>query len=983
VLCRGFVAGLVITMAGAAWAVAEGVGSMAVTLQQNNDVLEMRSGEHILPVSLRSPTVAFTDGQSVEPVSPAEVSGTLDSGGLTAAYDPIPVGEGATLEIELRLTWAPEEQVMRKWARMRVEGNSKPRVIADVTLDRFAAPGARFLGNPPQSYPVFIDGFFVGVEFPIATTRVEGDEVIVSHAPGVETMPGTWYESRRSVYGTAEPGQEIETFKRYIARRRPAAHHLHVNYNSWWTSSVPFTEAEILGLIKTFDEHLYKKHGVALDTFAIDMGWSNPKSIWEIDRQSFPEGFSSIQAAAEAMGSELGLWISPSCFYGPALDTQWAREEGYETLEIPWGKATTRLCCLGGPKYSGAFRDRLVDMITKYNIRHVKLDGYYLSCHEADHGHQPGPLSSEAIAEGGIAAFEAVREAAPDVWFEATCFGWNPSPWWLFYVNSVIGTFGDDSPHGRVPAPIYWESKTTARDYFNLQGSSLLPIPDAAQEVLGLIVQTDDPWMNEGVVVAARGHMFMPLYINPKFMNEQRWAQLAGLIKWTRANADVLAHHTEPLLPKSWQQGKQPRFSNDEMMPREPYGYAHWKDGRGLVMLRNPWIEQAAYTIALHGGDGQPLEAVSLYPEVRVYGRDLPAQSSLAVDLAPYETLVLSIAPAQEAPDIPEAAAPDAELIEVGSARQEMARYAFEPTETTFGPDWTNLAPGKAGEVHIEWAGRVATRAPQTQLLVLLEADASITEPESSLTVDGRPVDLEAGPSEAGWAASSIPAGTEHWLFLRGNLAAGAHQVDLALDAPGDVTSLSVWAWAWKAGTGTPDYPNALPSPEIISLAAVPLMSPTRLDGMETVERRPAKIERIDGVYLDALEPESAVQGWGMLERNQSVTQHPMTIGGKRYRRGLGTHAVSRLVYKLDKRYAAFEAEAGLDGGCTGTATFSVLVDGEKRWESGVMGAQGPAQHVSVNVVNAETLELRVGDAGDGIAADHANWANARLLARH
>ena len=70
-----------------------------------------------------------------------------------------------------------------------------------------------------------------------------------------------------------------------------------------------------------------------------------------------------------------------------------------------------------------------------------------------------------------------MRKVQPEVWLESTCFGWNPSPWWLFHVNSVIGTFGDDAPHGRVPAPVYRESYTTGRDYYNLQGAARMPVP--------------------------------------------------------------------------------------------------------------------------------------------------------------------------------------------------------------------------------------------------------------------------------------------------------------------------------------------------------------------------------------------------------------------------------------------------------------------------------------------------------------------------
>jgi hypothetical protein len=38
-----------------------------------------------------------------------------------------------------------------------------------------------------------------------------------------------------------------------------------------------------------------------------------------------------------------------------------------------------------------------------------------------------------------------------------------------------------------------------------------------------------------------------------------------------------------------------------------------------------------------------------------------------------------------------------------------------------------------------------------------------------------------------------------------------------------------------------------------------------------------------------------------------------------------------------------------------------------------------PAAWVDVDVSNAKTLELQVGDAGD-LSSDHADWAEARLM---
>ena len=44
------------------------------------------------------------------------------------------------------------------------------------------------------------------------------------------------------------------------------------------------------------------------------------------------------------------------------------------------------------------------------------------------------------------------------------------------------------------------------------------------------------------------------------------------------------------------------------------------------------------------------------------------------------------------------------------------------------------------------------------------------------------------------------------------------------------------------------------------------------------------------------------------------------------------------------------------------------------------MKRDDPAKWCDVDVSGTRVLELRVGDGSDGITADHADWADARLL---
>ena len=942
-------------------------------------------GECVLKVSLCAPVFSFQSGTlKTAPIPPESVTGDLTSGNpAVITYSPIRVGDKTAIDVEMRVQWFPEERVLRKWATLTMVETEMPLVLEEILFDSLDGEGV--LEDPrtslPRSAPVFLPGFFVGVEFPIASTRAEEGRVLVGHRPLATLSQGDQFESRCAVYGVAEPGEERNTFHRYIEYHRPEPKGLHINYNSWWTSPVPFSEQNILDLMGVFEKELYTPHGVALDSFTIDMGWSNPQSVWEIDAKLFPEGFTRIQSAAEQMGARLGLWISPSSFYSPALDPEWAREHGYApfAFSVPWSEGGVQLLSLGDERYANRFRECLVEMVTRFGIRQVKLDGYFLG-----HTFEAGPHSAEAVAEGGIAAFRAVRAAAPDVWLECT-FDANASPWWLFYLNSVIGGFGDDSPYGRVPCPVYRESYTTARDYFNLQASDRLFSPVVAQEILGIIHQSDEPFMNDAVMTILRGHAFLPLYVNPRFMNEARWASFAAVLRWARSNEDILLKSpTLPLRPAAWEQEGAPWFSHSAPMPRTPYGYAHWTGDGGLVALRNPWIQPQIYALKISDalilpGENHYLSIVSLYPESRKYASNVQPGEVIEISLAPYETVVLEIAAWTDDSRFPAEEACLGTQIGVESCTYRATQVTFEEGPATFGPDWTALEGDRGRLLEVAMEARVTVEAPESRLLVLAEGTAQAPHIQGCVHINGAPVSMSESRSDHGFAASSVPP-SEHWSFLEAPLPKGGCEITLTVKTDADLADLTAWVWGFKDEAAQSDHPNALPSPELISLDAAALLKPGTCLASVTQERRQRSIERIPGVFLDALDPASHYQGWGTLQRNQSVWERPMTIGGQHFRRGLGVHAVSEVVYELDGTYRSFEALAGVDGANNGTVTFEVYVDGEKRWESGQMTRDDPARPVQLEIAGASVLRLVVGDGGDGIAGDHANWAEAKLL---
>jgi alpha-glucosidase (family GH31 glycosyl hydrolase) len=145
----------------------------------------------------------------------------------------------------------------------------------------------------------------------------------------------------------------------------------------------------------------------------------------------------------------------------------------------------------------------------------------------------------------------------------------------------------------------------------------------------------------------------------------------------------------------------------------------------------------------------------------------------------------------------------------------------------------------------------------------------------------------------------------------------------------------------------------------------------------------PAGIASADTIWLDDLSLSAATQGWGIPHKNQSVEGRVLTIGGKVFERGFGTHANSSLRINLNGGAQKFSASVGVDDEVNTNAASSVefIVRGDDKvlWKSGTLRARDAARDFTVDLTGLKTLWLEVTDGGDGNSYDHADWANAKF----
>jgi alpha-galactosidase len=142
-----------------------------------------------------------------------------------------------------------------------------------------------------------------------------------------------------------------------------------------------------------------------------------------------------------------------------------------------------------------------------------------------------------------------------------------------------------------------------------------------------------------------------------------------------------------------------------------------------------------------------------------------------------------------------------------------------------------------------------------------------------------------------------------------------------------------------------------------------------------------ASLVSAETVWLSSLDLTRMTSGWSLPKADLGVTDTPISIGGKQFTRGAGTHAESKLRVDLGRKASRFFAQVGVDdsAGGQGSVEFIVIGDGKLLWQSGLLTGGKAAMPVDVNLSGVRVLALRVTDGGDGAGLDHADWADARI----
>jgi hypothetical protein len=141
----------------------------------------------------------------------------------------------------------------------------------------------------------------------------------------------------------------------------------------------------------------------------------------------------------------------------------------------------------------------------------------------------------------------------------------------------------------------------------------------------------------------------------------------------------------------------------------------------------------------------------------------------------------------------------------------------------------------------------------------------------------------------------------------------------------------------------------------------------------QTKIRKPVLEE--NQIALTQLQPHYTRQDFGRLQINKSINGNALSITGKRFENGLGTHANSQIDYLLPNNAVELTFFFGLDDEVeSANVTFSVWGDDKLLWQSQpVYGSEKHLKLIALPLKNIKRLSLRVA-ANNDISNDHADW---------
>ena len=521
----------------------------------------------------------------------------------------------------------------------------------------------------PAAFTYGDKSVFFGLEFPTSTNTIKNGQINSFQYIGKKIMD-EWISSEKVVFALYPDNNIKHHFFEYLADIRVHPLEPYTLYNSWYDlrseiytealsdnlkkygfdpENVVMDEENVKDIIESIRTNFTEKNDIKLDAFVLDDGWDVYESPWKLREKEFSNGMKPIADELAKDNADLGIWFGPTGGYSYRMKRiNWMDEQGYETVgeEVRYNSA---MLCLAGEKYSDLFKKRVKDFVKEDNVGFFKWDGIQFVCNEPDHGHPVGIYSREAVMNATIEICNTVRKHNPDTYLNITSGTWL-SPWWVKYANQIwMG--GRDYGWAPTPSISKRDASITYRDnvlysdfiekdfWFPISNLMTHGIIKGNLQLLGGAEEPLDKFTDNALLYFARGVSMWELYISPNILSEGEWNAMSQSIKWAEDRFEIL---------------KTTNMVGGDPLKGEPYGYAHYKDKKGIIAVRNPFITNNKIKVDLSEKLGMSPEAKSLvlervYPTRWISPELYSAGGNVEIDLNGYETAIYEVYPVEEA----------------------------------------------------------------------------------------------------------------------------------------------------------------------------------------------------------------------------------------------------------------------------------------------------------------------------------------------
>jgi hypothetical protein len=587
---------------------------------------------------------------------------------------------GAPSGLQADLSWASDEFALEiresyradenrpyifKWLEITNRG-SRLALIERVAVDSLEVKDGSAPLRGGVGQPVFLKNeLFWGIEHPAAENTVRGQDIVLSHYPYAEVLPGATWKSKRAVLGaaTAGDGSVEDAFRRHLVDATARGPVFRPIYCDWaahdelGTLLKPQLTEQLTNSLLDRLQAMKSGYGIQFDYYLMDAFWYDPKGAYlTFKKPNWPHGYEPALHRMVDLGLKPGLWFDMG---GSTLDLK--DTPSWHGPEKP---------CLSDSAFAQVFQDAFGSHIRDHSLGMLKFDFTNLLCRQGS-DEAPSLAILEKNADSLLEICRKARELNPAMvirayngfslgeMMESTKYydrAYAISPWWVMWFDSVYS--GD-------PRPAELPSVTSLRDSVNWYqdhvfrgyARSLMPLfmIDDSGTLVGktstILYLGAEGFTDSWILNIMRGDLAPIFYGDLTLLTEDNLKFMAGTLRFLREHQDVLAN-TRPILGIP---GK-----------GEVYGYLSNNEDTGFATIVNPGLFPQSFAFLV------PNERLSRGFEKLVFSNDGQAREPtrqlegvLQGTLVPGEIRVYALGPRERIEPLTLPSAPTREYHQV------------------------------------------------------------------------------------------------------------------------------------------------------------------------------------------------------------------------------------------------------------------------------------------------------------------------------